>query len=259
MNPLLIGSVFIAIATSLPEFFISITATLSGEHDIVVGNAIGSTAFNIFAVVAFYLFVRKSQFTWKNLFFILCTLILFLFSLNNNINWLEGLVLILIYLLFLLLNLSHKSGEACQREKGDLTKIIVFFAFGAAILALGAYLCCYFVENLAIILNIPTGIIAGTFISVGTGAPELFTAISAIKKKELNFAIGNVIGSCIFNWTILFAIPAISSSGLFISNVYLFLSIPFILLASLLSLLPKKYGGYALLILYSIYLFFLCF
>lgn len=266
---IIVGATIVSVATSLPEFIISIIASVKGSFGLAVGNSVGSIIFNsalICGLSALLLPTRisKKSSVVKYLLLIFSCLVLFVFGLNNNISQTESIVLVLIGLLFFILSILNIKKEPSSKENNTNTpsifKILVCFVLGASFIGFGAYLLVEYITKLATSFNIPEDVIAVTIIAVGTSLPELITTISSIKKKNAQLGIGNIIGTNIINIAFLIGISGLISgtSGLPITDLTLKISIPMIILSSLILSLPiilksKTYHWQGLLLL-SLYI-----
>jgi Ca2+/Na+ antiporter len=153
------------------------------------------------------------------------------------------------------------------RPKAVICSIIALFLFGQILLLFGAWLLVSFGERIAHSVGLAESTVAIIFIAIGTGLPELFTALASIQKKHNGIALGNILGSCILNCTLLLGSSAVISGfkgGLPISNGILYLSLPVMIIAAMLAVVPiiltqktKRRYGILLIAVYAAYLFFL--
>lgn len=290
INQIVIGATFISIATTLPEVFVSVFAVLAGNHGIAVGNAIGAMICNVALVMALYLarqpsVVKRGEILGKSLFLICITVIVILFASNQRLSGAESIVLLAVFFVFFMFNVW----EARIREKQDLTllqpcldvgfeevfckrteirKIIVGFLAGQVALVIGAFLLVTYGERLAILLGASETVVGLTVIAIGTSMPELVTCITSIRKKSGGLALGNVFGANIFNCTLLLGasglVATLKGGALPISKDLLFISLPLLLITTLIAVIPMllkkksfKWQGYLLLSLYALYVVYL--
>jgi cation:H+ antiporter len=275
LGEITVGAVFVSVATTLPEVFVSVIAVVSGDDEIAVGNAVGSMIFNMAVCVAVYLFaepqaVERRSVLNKSLFLLAMLSAVMLFSLNNRIGMQEGICLLVFFVLFL--TGSYKRAGRAEtpaetRSGRGMWQIAGLFAAGQLLLVFGAWLLVSFGERIAHTMNIAESTVAIIFIAVGTGLPELFTAITSIRKKHNGIALGNILGSCILNCTLLLGSSSViaGGAGLPISNGILCLSLPVMVLSTLAAILPiiltqktKRRYGVLLVAVYAAYLFLLC-
>lgn len=210
ISKLVIGLTVVAFGTSAPELIVSINAAVSGNPEIAFGNVVGSNITNIALVLAFTALlipipVHKNslRFDWPMM--MLASVLLYVFILNDKLDWYEGVtlfVLLLIYLYFLITK-SKKEPETL----GDLEKVkqlslgvsLLLIVLSSAGLAFGADFLVDGASNIAESWGVSKRVISLTIVALGTSAPELTASIIAAFKKETDISIGNIIGSNIFN------------------------------------------------------------
>ncbi|MDR0975862.1 MAG: sodium:calcium antiporter [Christensenellaceae bacterium] len=276
LNDVFIGATFVSVATCLPELFISAFGAIGGDHGLAVGNSFGSLIFNMALVFGIYFLAEAKKnsgagYKTKLLFFVVVFAVVALFSSNFNISWLEGLVLMFgfgVYLAFSIKQ-ANKTADFAEtikekKNKGEIHKIILFFLIGQIFLVLGAWAIVYFGERISHLLAISESFLGLSLISLGTGLPELITAIACLRKKQGGIGVGNILGSSIINMTLLLglcgAIGGLTGLGFAISREVLFFDMPLILLVcaviatSFSKKLGRRWQGFALLGLYIIYI-----
>ena len=215
---IIIGLTIVAIGTSAPEAAVSITSSIKGANDMSAGNVIGSNMFNLLMVVGVCAVIKpikvssdiiKRDFPLS----LVVTIILILFSINiasfsfdaSVINRVEGIILLVIlvgYLAFLVINvLKNKQSSSDDNDSKTLSvpKSIVFIIIGAACIAFGGDFVVDSATEIARSFNISNTLIGLTVVALGTSLPELVTSIVAAGKGENDLAVGNVVGSNIFN------------------------------------------------------------
>ena len=285
INQVIIGATFISVATTLPEVFVSIYAVAAGNHGIAVGNAFGAMITNISLVLGITLAftaasIKRSEILPKALFLLLTTLLVFLFSINLLISWYEGVILLVVFALFLLLNARESKVTAptfipieprCVNETKAKTTwlgIICGFVLGQVFLCFGAFALVENGEKLANIFGISETVIGFTVIAIGTSLPELTTTIASIRRKCNGLAIGNVIGANVISCTLLFGICGIigdiKGESLPLSRETAFIAIPILFLMTLVATVPiffksraYRIQGFILLLLYAIFVVYL--
>ena len=214
ISTLVVGMTVVSFATSAPELFVSLQAVLGGSNDIAFGNVIGSNIANITLVLGVTAFIFRVQISEQTI--ILNYPILLLSSLVfggvmyyfNGIPQEVGFLFIFLLLIFAWLlirksrrdNLKSNEDELLEEASNDsLLKSISYLVLGIFVLKFGAD---YLVEGtieIAKKFEISERVIAVTVVAIGTSIPELATSIVAALKKEDNLAVGNLIGSNIFN------------------------------------------------------------
>ncbi len=214
---LIIGLTLVSIGTSLPEASVSVTSAIKGMNDMSIGNVIGSNIFNtLFILGISALFVplvidsNMKKFDIPIMVGIFSLLILMCFVITPfSIDRWEGIILLVLfisYLVFLVLRAKRSGADMLEGEQQENEKkpkpiwlsIILVIAGGAGIIFGGTFV----VDNaslIAIELGMSESLVALTIVSIGTSLPELVTSVVAAIKKENDIAVGNVVGSNIFN------------------------------------------------------------
>lgn len=212
----IVGLTIVAMGTSAPEASVSITAALAGNSDISLGNIVGSNIFNflivigvsamIFPIISHKDIIKRDL--WWNLG---VTVLLLVLMLDNKIGRIDGVILLLgmaLYLFVVIRNALKNRTEESKEELLSVPKSIIFMIIGLAAIICGGN---FVVENASIIaksLGLSDTLIGLTIVAIGTSLPELVTSVTAAKKKEAGIALGNAVGSNIFN--ILFILGASS-------------------------------------------------
>lgn len=253
VSPLVIGLTVVAFGTSAPELGVSLMATLEGSADLAVTNVVGSNIFNlafILGVCALVapLVVHLQLLKWDIPIAILATFILTLMCLDNVITKVEsvGLVLSLIFYTVWLVRSSVKESKdfdvklstTKELTRSVKSRIYMFglFSVGIAILVFGSKILVQGASDLALRAGVPESIIGLTLVAAGTSFPELISSIMATIRGNTDIAIGNVIGSNIFN--ILFILGSstfFSENGLSISENVGNYDLPVLLTLSVIS------------------------
>ena len=230
VSKMLIGLTIVAFGTSAPEFAVSVKGLLSGSFDIVLGNVIGSNILNILLILGvaamIHPLVVKNNTVKKELpitllitalFAVLLSDNLFDKSMSNNFTRGDGIVLILFFLVFIyyLINLMRNKVEDSTDEKVlSLPKSFLYTFIGLVAIILGSNFVVDSASYLAKAFGVSERIISLTIIALGTSLPELVTSIMATKKGEYDIAIGNVVGSNIFNIGIVIGLPVTILGGI---------------------------------------------
>ena len=230
VSKMLIGLTIVAFGTSAPEFAVSVKGLLSGSFDIVLGNVIGSNILNILLILGvaamIHPLVVKSNTVKKelpitllitSLFAVLLSDNLFDKSMSNNFTRGDGIVLILFFLVFIyyLINLMRNKVEESTDEKVlSLPKSFLYTFIGLVMIILGSNFVVDSASYLAKAFGVSERIISLTIIALGTSLPELVTSVMATKKGEYDIAIGNAVGSNIFNIGIVIGLPVTILGGI---------------------------------------------
>ena len=282
ISTLVVGMTVVSFATSAPELFVSIKSALDGVTDITFGSVIGSNIANITLVLGLTAMVFQIKITKQtyllNYPVMLFTSVLFgvVLFFTNQISQLTGFVFISLLLLFvfILINLSRKenvqlSVEANEEYKSSVkTPVylsVIYMITGVFLLAFGSEFLVNGVARIAESFDISERVISVSLVALGTSIPELATSLVAAFRKESNLAIGNLIGSNIFNVLAVLGITSIitpiqlSDSPIMIDYLWMMSSI--ILLGVFIYFLSKKIlnriEGTCMFLFYIIFIIFL--
>ncbi len=205
LSELVIGLTVVAIATSAPEFAVTISAALSGQSSISLGNVVGSNIFNtglILGIVAFFSSITTSKAIWlrDGGLLVITSLLLILFFYDLQLEAWEGFTLfaILVVYIFILIKQKEKPGEevpAGEFKWFDIFKLI----FGIAIIIGSANLLVNSATIIAKLFGVSDWLIGITIVAGGTSVPEFATSIVALIKGRHGISAGNLIGSDLFN------------------------------------------------------------
>lgn len=231
ISKMLVGLTIVAFGTSAPEFAVSIKAMLSGSGSVVLGNVIGSNIMNILLILGLSgLFSKikvKNDTVKKELpLLLLGTTLLsvlfmdkFLDSVDTNIlTRSDGAAIILFFCVFMyyLISVALKNRRDIKEKeeaKYTLMKSILYTLFGIVAIIIGSNAVVDSAINLAHLLGVSERLISLTIVALGTSLPELVTSIQAARKGELDIAVGNIIGSNIFNIGVVLGIPILLFGG----------------------------------------------
>lgn len=229
--PLIIGMTVVSIGTSLPEIIVAGSAALHGQLDLAVGTALGSNITNIMLILGLaallHPFTVNSDILRRELpLMLLFSAVAGLFLYDSHLSRMSGLVLIamaLLYLLFIvkIARLAQRQGDdSLTREQiaelprdGSLPVAFLWLAVALIILPMATRMVIDNASVLAHFFGVSELIVGLTIISVGTSLPELATTIAGARKGEDDIAIGNIIGSNIFNIVFVLGIPALIAPG----------------------------------------------
>lgn len=227
MTPLLVGLTVVAFGTSAPELLVSVGGSLKGQDDIAVGNVIGSNIFNvgfILAVVALLnpINVKLSALKLDAPIVVGVSLISALVAVSGVISRPEGMALVVLLVAYTLLNIRLARKEAktevgMEFEVGvpkPATSILLDLGLivgGLVLLMVGSSFLVGSTTRIAQAMNISDAVIGLTIVAAGTSAPELATSVIAAKRKQSDIAVGNVIGSNIFNLLGILGLSAIAN------------------------------------------------
>ena len=211
---LVIGLTIVAMGTSMPEAAVSITSALSGSAGISIGNVVGSNILNILIILGITAVltnvrIQKTTFRYEIPFMIGITIILMAFGITGNqITFLEGILFWLLFLIFLgyLFVISKKGSVQDEEEIKELPlwKGVLGIIIGGILVVKGSDFAVEGATEIARYFGMSERFIGLTIVAFGTSLPELVTSVMAAKKGNVGIAIGNIVGSNIFN--ILFVI-----------------------------------------------------
>ena len=232
--PIIIGLTIVAMGTSLPELAVSVTASLAGNNTIAISNVIGSNFFNLIVVCgtcALFspLVINKSVLKQDFPFSILCGILLLIVSyMGMELGRADGIIFIVIfiaYMAFLLrqaLNARTVSNDDSNEEKKILPVwlCIIFIVGGVVAIKFGGDFVVDGASTIAKKIGFSDTLIGLTIVAVGTSLPELVTSVVASRKNELEMALGNVLGSNVFNILLILGIAsAISPMSVIKDNI----------------------------------------
>lgn len=235
ISDFVIGAVLASIATTLPEISVSIISSFQGEGSLALGNALGSVLFNIAVILGISSVFRPIKVDdkgWRNaLFLLILSGILGLMALNKYLSRWEGLVLIILYGIFLKRSIE-KEGIYHQGKKGKIVLVDIAYVFiMGGVVVLGSKLLVDSSVFFARILNISEMMIGLTIVAFGTSLPEFANTLTSIRKKIPNIGVGNIIGACILNILIVSGLSALINPIL-IEKEFLYLVLPIVLLVA---------------------------
>ncbi|MCB0502270.1 MAG: calcium/sodium antiporter [Bacteroidetes bacterium] len=269
INPFVIGVTVVALGTSLPELITSLIAVFEDNTEIVIGNVVGSNIANFGLVMAFVAIISKRIVLKTNVmvvempFFLGSTFLVSIMMLDGTFEMFDGIVACLGMVLFIVYTIKNKPEEEPEHEKEEESKlpmaaVMLFFVSGVAIYFSAKYNIDA-VLKIAEILNVGTEVVAQTAVALGTSLPELLVSVAAARKKNLEIAVGNLIGSNIFNSFAVLGIPALIAP-LVVPNQMLMFSIPLMIMITIIFFVMmitnrvNRWQGYFLLLSYLFFL-----
>ncbi|MBQ3773278.1 MAG: calcium/sodium antiporter [Pseudobutyrivibrio sp.] len=272
---LVIGMTIVAMGTSLPELSVSVTASIAGSNQLAIGNVVGSNIFNLMVVLgscALFSALEVSDDTIKKdlPFSIICTVALMVMGLiGNSVGHIDGAILLVLFILFLssMLRAAKKSrttAAAIAEEDNEIVDIptwlcIIYIIGGAVAIKYGGDWVVDSCTTLALKFGMSETLVGLTIVALGTSLPELVTSIVAAKKNELDMAIGNVVGSNIFNILLILGVAGAISPMTFltVNAIDTLILVVFSVIVGLMCLKKKnlnKANGIVMLLLYAVYL-----
>ncbi len=286
--PLIIGMTIVAMGTSLPELSVSVSASMRGSNALAVSNAVGSNLFNLMVVLGASAIISKMSVTQDVLrrdfpFSIFCeALLLGLGIIGMEISRTDGGILLLIFVVFLFIMVKSAmsarkkslEAEAGKAEMNDDTSVekpedipvfknIIYIIGGAVAIKFGGDWVVNGATTIALAIGISENLVGLTIVACGTSLPELVTSMVAAKKNELDMAVGNVVGSNIFNILMILGVAAAFSPIAFIMEniVDIGVLLAFSAVSWIFCMTKKcldRTEGIIMLAMYVIYLIYIC-
>ncbi|MBK9015647.1 MAG: calcium/sodium antiporter [Saprospiraceae bacterium] len=264
ISPLVIGLTIVAFGTSSPELAVSIGSALDGKADIALGNVVGSNIFNVLFILGLSsliipLVVHQQLVRLDVPIMIGASLLVMLFGWDGTVQWWEGGILVVIgigYTVFLIRQSrkehnkevlkdykeEYGDGNEVKKEKTWLQVILV--AVGLALLVFGSRWLVESAVSIATTLGVSELVIGLTIIAAGTSLPEVATSIIASYRKQEDIAVGNVVGSNIFNILFILGLTAIiAPGGVPVNPEAMSFDVPF-MVAVAVACLPLFFTGY---------------
>ncbi len=275
LSKMLIGLTIVAFGTSAPEFAVSIKSMLSGSGEIVIGNVVGSNILNILLILGASALIHdltvKNNTVKKELpiTLLITSLLVVLMCdslLSNQVNLIDrgdGFTILLFFLVFVYYLVSMMRNKTDEVEGDEevykLPKSIIYTVGGIIGIVLGSNLVVNSATFIAEAIGVSERVIGLTIIALGTSLPELVTSIVATKKGEYDIAIGNVVGSNIFNIGIVLGLPIALFGGIEVGTfnvvdlVFLFVSALALFAFSINDYKIRRFEGIILLIMFIVY------
>lgn len=281
--PMLIGLTIVAFGTSAPEAAVSVNAALKGSNEIAIGNVVGSNIFNTLLVVGLASAIKPINIKIKTIlkefpFMLLATIVLYILSCDvrlqdNSMNKLtqgDGLILLSVFAVFLyyLVEMAVLSKESEIEEPSDeineqpITKSIILGVVGVAGIIIGADYVVKSSATIALKLGMSETLVGLTIVSIGTSLPELVTSVVAAFKGESDIAIGNAIGSNLFNVLLILGLssfinPIVVEEKIFTDILFLLIATFVVFIMSATKKRVSRVEGSFLSIAYIVYLVFI--
>ena len=227
---LIIGMTIVAMGTSLPETSVSIAASMNNQNTLAVSNVVGSNIFNLMVVLGICAVISKLQVSRDVLkrdypFSVLCAILLLVCGcIGMELGRIDGIVFLVIFVGFIVVLIksamdARKRGEISEKEREmneemsemkeqPVWKSIIYIVGGAIAIKYGGDWVVDSASTIATSFGISATLVGLTICSVGTSLPELVTSIVAARKNELDMAVGNVVGSNVFNILMVLGVAA---------------------------------------------------
>lgn len=208
--PFLVGATVVSLATTLPELLVSVLAAARGQSQMACGNGVGSVTANTALILSLSMVLLPRQvprrlYGAKGAILVGAVLVLMAATRNGVLSRWGSLALVGLFVLFMAENIWQAKGLAKKEdrpdppERGGLSGALVGFLLGGAGIVAGAKLMVTGATALAAGLGVPESIVGVTIVALGTSLPELVTSVTAATKGKADIAVGNIVGSNIFN------------------------------------------------------------
>lgn len=280
ISPLVIGLTIVSVGTSAPEIIVSIDAALQGSGELAVGNALGSNLANMGLVLGITLLIApipvyRQLLSQESVALLFVTALAGLFLFNGDLSRLEGITLVAVAVPLLWLGVKYKQSQPSldsteQVASYPMRTALIWFVIGLALLLISAEVTVWGAIAIASSLGISQLVIGLTILAVGTSLPELAASILSAVRGHHDIALGNIIGSNLFNLLLVMgiagAIAPIDLGDQVFSRDYLAMAAVTVILVILLSValgknnlkgMLSKYAGLILLSSYCLYYYIL--
>ena len=272
---LIIGLTIVAMGTSLPECAVSISAAIAGNTGVAVGNAVGSNIFNLMVVCGVCalfcpLTVSRGTLTGEFPFSVIVAVVLMVLGwLGMTLGHIDGFILLVMFagFLFWMIRSAQKARNESEAEDEyeirPIWQCIVYIIGGAAAIKFGGDFVVDGASTIATGFGISQNLIGLTIVALGTSLPELVTSIVAAKKNEVDMALGNVIGSNIFNILLVLGVAGAISPVAFVTENLIDIAILVVMsvVVWIFAWSKKKlvnWHGAVMLVSYVAYLVYIC-
>lgn len=282
--PLLVGLTIVAFGTSSPEIAVSVMAAVKGNADVALGNAVGSNIFMITLVIGvtaiiFPVKVEKATVRKEIPFTLLASIVLFVMmgdqwlqNANANENLItrsDGIILLCVFSVFIyyivevaLSSRDEASQESEDKQGGSWGENILFTVGGLTAIIIGGNMVVSSSTVIALAWGMSETLVGLTIVAIGTSLPELITSITAAIKKEMDIAVGSIVGSCIFNILLVLGIasvitPLTISSSLFVVVLIMIVATFMLLIVSVTKRRINRIEGWIISLVYVGYMVYI--
>ena len=250
MSPLVVGLTVVAVATSAPELAVTVDAVLSGSPDLAVGNVIGSNTANVLLILGAGALIAALSVGRQLLRFdlpvmVAVSVLLLLLSLDGALTLVDGVLLLAVFVAFMVTTVILGRREVARQVagRGDTDEeeapapmglAVLLVGAGIVSLVIGAQLLVSGAVSIASQLGVSELIIGLTIVAVGTSLPELAATLAAVRRGEVDIAVGNIVGSNVANIGLILGLPAVfAADGLPVAPSAVALDMPLMIAAAL--------------------------
>ena len=226
ISDVIVGITLVALGTSIPEIFVSVSSIINDAPALALGNSIGSNISNIaiiYGLSLFWLASKTLNISLRNIFILILSVLIAGWTLYDlKISVADSLVFIALFILFVLNLFREKPDEVPENthKEESLTKVSLLIFLSLILLAVGSELTVRGGVDLAVGLGISDAVIGLTMIAIGTSLPELAASVSALRRSKGNMVVGNIVGSNILNIVLIFPIIGIGSTAVFDQEIF---------------------------------------
>ncbi len=226
ISDVIVGITLVALGTSIPEIFVSVSSIINDAPSLALGNSIGSNISNIaiiYGLSLFWLASKTLNISLRNIFILILSVLIAGWALYDlTISVSDSIIFIALFILFVLNLFREKPDEVPENTLKDesLTKVSLLILLSLILLAIGSELTVQGGIDLAKGLGIPDTVIGLTMIAIGTSLPELAASVSALRRSRGNMVVGNIVGSNILNIVLIFPIIGIGSIAVFDQEIF---------------------------------------
>lgn len=217
--PIIIGLTIVAMGTSAPELSVSVTSSLAGLNDMSIANVVGSNIFNVLVALGVSSIFGKLKINnYKDIWMLLGTCLgLLLMAINRSLGMLNGIILLIAFTMYILSLIKQARDNKDNKEESEDEKqrnifiTVALGILGAIAIVIGGNMVVNSASEIALKLGMSENLVGLTIVALGTSLPEFVTSVMATKKGELEIAIGNIIGSNIFNILLILGVASLIS------------------------------------------------
>ena len=226
ISDVVVGITLVALGTSIPEIFVSVSSIINDAPALALGNSIGSNISNIgiiYGLSLFWLASKTLNISLRNVFILILSVLIAGWALYDlTISIADSIVFIALFILFVLNLFREKPDEVPENTHKDesLSKVSFLILLSLVLLAVGSELTVRGGVDLAVGLGIPDSVIGLTMVAIGTSLPELAASVSALRRNKGNMVVGNIVGSNILNIVLIFPIIGIGSTAVFDQEIF---------------------------------------
>ncbi len=270
---MIIGLTIVAMGTSAPEAAVSITSALQQQNELSVANVVGSNFFNVLVVLGACaiitpLPINKNTIKKDMPILIGSSLVLLLMAFDLFISRIEGIILLVLFISFIIYTIRSARNDSSYevdlseipQEDMKALNIIFYCTIGLLGILLGGNLVVESATNIATQFGMSANLVGLTIVAVGTSLPELITSLVATRKGETELAVGNVIGSNVFNILLIIGLSGTISPLAFASVAFIDIIFMLVITGLLLWIIKKgsitKKDGYFMIAIYAIYMLY---